>query len=279
MKRVSKRKVYWGRLLVLILPVFLVLGFIGFGVYKLVLYPTEEILQVKKPEHITQETFDQLKEKTLENHEYKPIFLHLDQYSQDILDFLLKDEDRLSFVEAYPQKDNYSNGPGTLSETLDTIPKLLQWDLRWGYIPYGENDIYLTGCAPTCLSMVFSYLLQDSSLTPDVLASYSSQQGFYVNGAGTDWQFLTDAAQHYGVQVERAQVSLQDMKARLENHQILVCSMLPGDFTQVGHFILVTGMEDGEFTVIDPNSIKHTNQTWDADTLLSQMQAVWSYSV
>lgn len=67
MKRVSKRKVYWGRLLVLILPVFLVLGFIGFGVYKLVSYPTEEILQVKKPEHITQETFDQLKEKTLEN--------------------------------------------------------------------------------------------------------------------------------------------------------------------------------------------------------------------
>ena len=61
----------------------------------------------------------------------------------------MKDEDRLSFVEAYPQKDNYSNGPGTLSETLDTIPKLLQWDLRWGYIPYGENDIYLTGCAPT----------------------------------------------------------------------------------------------------------------------------------
>ena len=127
--------------------------------------------------------------------------------------------------------------------------------------------------------MVFSYLLQDESLTPDALASYSSQQGFYVNGAGTDWQFLTDAAQHYGVQVERAQVSLQDMQARLENQQILVCSMLPGDFTQVGHFILVTGMEDGEFTVIDPNSIKHTNQTWDPDTLLSQMQAVWSYSV
>ena len=154
MKRVSKRKVYWGRLLVLILPVFLVLGFIGFGVYKLLSYPTEEILQVRKPEHITQETFDQLKEKTLENHEYTPIFLHLDQYSQDILEFLLKDEDRLSFVEAYPQKENYTNGPGTLSESLDTIPKLLQWDLRWGYIPYGENDIYLTGCAPTCLSMV-----------------------------------------------------------------------------------------------------------------------------
>ena len=44
--------------------------------------------------------------------------------------------------------------------------------------------------------MVFSYLLQDSSLTPDVLASYSSQQGFYVNGEycmyGIDSQPVND---------------------------------------------------------------------------------------
>lgn len=279
MKKTRKRKVHWARLLVLVLPVCLFFGLAGFGVYKLFTYRTQEILKVSKPESITQETFDQLKDKTLENQEYEPIFLHIDQYSQDILDFLLKDEDRLSFVEAYPQRKEYTKGAKKLDESLDTIPKLLQWDLRWGYVPYGENDIYVTGCAPTCLSMVFSYLLQDASITPNALANYSQENGFYVNGAGTDWTFLTEAANQYGVQVERAQVSLLDMQDRLAKEQILVCSMLPGDFTQVGHFILVTGMESGEFTVIDPNSKKHTNQTWDPNTILSQMQSVWAYSV
>lgn len=43
--------------------------------------------------------------------------------------------------------------------------------------------------------------------------------------------------------------------------------MRPGDFTTIGHFILLTGVEDGKIKVNDPNSKIRSSKLWDYDVI------------
>ena len=55
--------------------------------------------------------------------------------------------------------------------------------------------------------------------------------------------------------------------------------MLPGDFTTVGHFIVIAGVDSsGKLVVRDPNSAERSMQTWDAQTVLAQCANLWAYS-
>lgn len=279
MKEKRKRKINWSRLILLVLPIFLALGLLGFGGYKLLHMRTDRILAVSRPDTISEDVFNELQTKALEDKRYEEVFLHLDQYDETILSFLIRDEDRMDFVLKYPQRDSYSQGAKTLNVSLEEFPLVLQWDIQWGYVPYGDGYIYQFGCAPTCLSMVFSYLKQDNSITPSRLAQYSMEKGYYVEGIGTDWSLLNEAGKDFGVSTSRIQVVADEMTNCLNQGQILVCSMLPGDFTTEGHFIVIDSVQDGQFSIKDPNSKKNTSKLWDIQTVLGQMQAVWAYSV
>lgn len=269
----------WGRVALLLLPIVFLVGLSGFGAFKLFHLRTDRIMNVIKPETLSSKNFESLRKKTLEDPAYEEIFFHLDQYDSDILEFVLKDEDRLSFAQAYPKRESYKEGNATLEMSSKEVLPLLQWDLRWGYVPYGDGYLYQYGCAPTCLSMVFSFLKQDPALTPDQLAQYSMQNGYYVEGIGTDWTFLDRAGEAFGVNASRIPCSVESMQSSLQQGQILVCSMLPGDFTTEGHFIVIDGLQDGQFSVRDPNSKKHTQKLWNPQTILEQTQAIWAYSV
>ena len=41
------------------------------------------------------------------------------------------------------------------------VPLFIQWDERWGYLPYAGNYAGLAACGPTCLSIVAYYLTGD----------------------------------------------------------------------------------------------------------------------
>ena len=109
--------------------------------------------------------------------------------------------------------------------------------------------------------MIFSYLLQDASVTPSKLAEFAQENNLYVSGTGTDWNFLTQAANQYGVNVERIAVSSSSIQEALSEGKIIVSSMVPGDFTRIGHFIVLAGLQDGKVVVHDPNSPSRSEKT------------------
>ncbi|RHV77641.1 hypothetical protein DXB02_12460 [Blautia sp. OF11-22] len=51
----------------------------------------------------------------------------------------------------------------------------------------------------------------------------------------------------------------------------------PGEFTSNGHFIVLTGLQNGRLKINDPNSRKNSEKTWDIDQVLEQTKAVWVY--
>ncbi len=62
--------------------------------------------------------------------------------------------------------------------------------------------IEFSGCGPTCLAMVLSYLNQDDTITPAVVAKYFEEKNFDVKGVGTSFQLMEEAGKRYNVNVE-----------------------------------------------------------------------------
>ena len=185
-----------------------------------------------------------------------------------------RNSETLDFVLGYPA--HHGDAPAqSLSESLDTVPLLLQWDARWGYQPYGSSTVAVSGCAPVCLSMAASYLTGDASITPYRVAQYAANAGYYVPGQGTSWSLLTEGAAAFGVNCRQLALDEAQINAALDAGHPVICSMLPGDFTTEGHFIVLYSRTADGYLVRDPNSIARSEKTWTYDRLSGQIAALW----
>ena len=231
-----------------------------------------------KPQIYTDaEVAQKLMELSETSEDYKTIYENMAAYPAEMLAALCSNEEMLDFVLNYPQRTESAQGGFTAEEKAAAIPLLMQWDRRWGYVPYGNSCVGLSGCAPTCLSMVVLALTANEEATPDALAGYAWQEGYYTEGTGTSWSFLTEGAAHWGVAGQEIGLDRAKVMAELEAGHPIICSMRPGDFTTAGHFIVLTGVEDGKIRVNDPNSNARSSRLWDYETLEGQIKNLWSY--
>lgn len=212
-----------------------------------------------------------------ENVDIAKIYADRESYPEELLTALAFNQEVLAFVQGYPGADAKASGGFTEEEKEQEFPLFLQWDSRWGYVPYGGSCIGLAGCGPTCLSMVVFSLTGDEDATPDALGDYGMSRGYYVAGVGTDWSFMTDAAREYGLGVNQLRLDEGVMKQYLDAGCLLICSMGKGDFTRSGHFIVLYGYDEEGFLVNDPNSRERSGKSWDFDTLRWQIKNVWGY--
>ena len=158
------------------------------------------------------------------------------------------------------------------------IPLLLQWDERWGYGIYGDDMIALSGCGPTVIAMVAAGLTGDDTVTPYKVAQFAAENGYYAGDSGTSWSLMTEGARQFGIYGEELGLSADAVFSALEAGHPVVCSMSPGDFTTTGHFIVLTGIEDGRIRVNDPNSRKRSEKLWDFDRLEPQIRNLWVFT-
>lgn len=214
-----------------------------------------------------------------EDEEIAAIYTNRGQYPEKLLAALVGNPEMAAFVAGYPEAEKKVGG-GFSKEELETEnPLLLQWDSRWGYAPYGDSNIGIAGCAPTCLSMVILSLTGNSDATPDALADYSMRNGHYVEGIGTAWTLLSDGAEEYGLTVRELGLDEDEMKACLNRGGLLICSMRPGDFTTSGHFIVLYDYDANGFYVHDPNSRIRSDRQWSYGDIKYQIKNIWGYTI
>lgn len=208
----------------------------------------------------------------------KDIIINYNKYPEELLDMLSRNADMIDFVSDYPSKNGktYSDNIGGVKK--GEIPLLLQWDERWGYGNYGESCIAVSGCAPTCLSMVIAGLTGDNSITPYEVGKYSEENGFYVRGTGTSWSLMTTGSSHFGIKGKEISLSENVIYNELQAGHPIICSMRKGDFTTTGHFIVLAGVKDGKIKVNDPNSKQRSEILWGYDRLEGQIKNLWSFT-
>ena len=199
-------------------------------------------------------------------------------YPDEVIELLSKNIETLDFVEHYGEKKDVPP-----AETIDElvkgeIPHLLQWDERWGYASYGTSIMAVSGCGPTCMSMVVSGLTGDKSITPVVVAAYSEEQGYLDEENNTYWQFMREASSNWGVTCRELSTDEEEVSRVLAAGHPIICSMGPGDFTRYGHFIVLTDYEDGKITLRDPFSLERSEKKWTLDEFAGQVKAMWTYS-
>lgn len=204
--------------------------------------------------------------------------IHYTSYPEDIVAMLEKYPETEPFVRNYPLE--YGNtGEIDLSDVdlSEGVPLFLQWDPRWGYMIYGNDVVGLTGCGPVCLSMAAYYLTGgDEAMTPDKIIEFAVENGYYVAGSGSSWTLISEGARLLGLQVRELPLLESDIAASLQSGEVIICNMGPGDFTTTGHYIVLTGYENGMVSINDPNSTENSGKLWSFADIQSQIENIWA---
>lgn len=238
---------------------------------------SSDIWEVEKPTERTEaEVLQRLGELAQESPVIDEIYQSRFQYPEELLAALANNPEMADFVSGYPGGDGVTGGI-TESEKEQELPLFLQWDSRWGYETYGESCIGLAGCGPTCLSMVLFYLTRDETLTPDKIADYSMQNGYYAQGAGTAWTLMENMPKLYDIKVTEVSSSERNIKAALDNGSIIICAMGRGYFTTSGHYIVIYGYDKDGFIVNDPNCVARSSERWTFSEIQYQIKNIWAY--
>lgn len=198
------------------------------------------------------------------------------QYPKSLIELLERNPETEKFVLEYPTAKDMEYTIDLSGYSRDTVPLFMQWDQRWGYIQYGSDVAALTGCGPVCLSMAGYYLTGDEAYSPDKMLAFASKNGYYVDGIGSSWTLISEGGVKLGLDVTELPLDEGRIRANLEVGNPVICVMGPGDFTTTGHFIVLTGWEDGKIRVNDPNSIANSEKLWTYDQISGQIKNLWA---
>ncbi len=218
------------------------------------------------------------------------ILLNMQDYPDWLLEHMIAQPETIDWVVEYPEymKKSEEEINQIALEPVDLeqyemhgqIPIFYQWTSTWGYAKYGEEQIAIDGCGPTCLAMVAVGLTGDTSYTPKKVADISMEIGTYLPDTGTTWDLMEKGPAQMGFQSwQMKSWSASAILQELESGHPVICSMKEGTFTTQGHFIVLAGVtEDGKVLVNDPNSKVRTQTKWDAQELLDQTKGMWAFS-
>lgn len=202
--------------------------------------------------------------------------LQTDEYPERLVEMLKKNPETKDFVLNYPLNKG-KNYKIDLSDAKNgkNVPLFLQWDERWGYYQYAGDLMGLTGCGPTCLSMVSVYLLKDDKYTPKYIARFAETNGYSVIGNGSSWNLISEGGKRLGLDVTEIPLNESRIIRNLEAGNPIICIMGAGDFTSTGHFIVMTDYVDGKIKVNDPNSQIRSKKLWELDDIKYQIKNLW----
>ena len=226
---------------------------------------------VKKIKESKEESAKDVIKKYAEKHGYT-----LEDYPENIQKLFERNKETKDFVLKYPEKKGkaYDIDFSKYKKTTE-VPLFMQWDQRWGYYTYAGDCMGITGCGPTCLSMVAVYVTGNIKYTPKMIADFAMKNGYADEENGSAWSLISEGGRQLGMQVIEIPLDEQRVKDNLEVGNPIICVVGPGDFTTQGHFIVLTKYKDGKVRVNDPNSKANSNKQWVFEDIKDQIKNLW----
>lgn len=186
------------------------------------------------------------------------VFEEGQEYPDSIHELYEKNKETKEFVRDYPTEHNKKHKINLKKEvTKGKIPLFLQWDERWGYETYGDDMMAITGCGPTCLSMVLCGLTGDASWSPIKVARFAMKNGYYESGSGSKWSLMKDGAIECGLMASELPLDENRIKDAIDAGNPVICIMGPGDFTTSGHYIVLCGIDENGYCIDDIISLSN----------------------
>lgn len=182
------------------------------------------------------------------------------------------------------QQDFSETANQYLQEHGQDFQLLLQTDPRWKDTAYGsgsdQNNLATNGCAITSLAMILSYR-EHRTVYPTEILQWSGDR-YYQTGQGTAWSIFPAFAQNYGLTMTELGKNQPTIQQQLNQNQPIVISVQPGEFTDVGHIMVIKkDLQSDQIIVYDPNDSplkKHYQQKYSLDHLMPQLANAWAYT-
>ena len=229
------------------------------------------------------EIMSKLSSKAKSNKMVNFIYENYKAYPEAVLKAVSNNSELADFAIKYPlEVKKHHDRVATVEDMYDTgkMPLFIQWDDRWGYYPYGDDVLGLSGCGPTCLSMVIVALTGKNQYTPTAIADFATKNGYYVADTGTAWALFSEGVNKLGLKSRTIGKNQDEMTRALDKGELLILSMGPGIFTTGGHYIVIYDYNEttGEFLVKDPNSVIRTNTAYELESFKEQVKNIWAIS-
>lgn len=204
--------------------------------------------------------------------------LEISDYPESMVALLERNPETLDFVLHYPLEYGKEREIDLSDdENSQSVPLFMQWDRRWGYIDYGSDVAGITGCGPVCLAMAgYSLTGDEETFRPDKVIAFALEGGYCEPGSGTSWTLISEGGVKLGLDVTELPLDKSRIIRNLEVDNPIICVMGPGAFTTDGHYIVLTGLEDGKFKVNDPNSRANSGRLWRYEEIQDQIQNLWA---
>lgn len=129
-----------------------------------------------------------------------------------------------------------------------------QIDNRWRYLPYTSTNnasqtIGSSGCGSTSAAMIVTAI--KGTITPPDMSALFVKCGFRSANNGTYWSAFRWVADVFNIDYSET-IYLNEAVEKLNNNHYIIASCGNGLFTTGGHFIVLTGVENGMIKVYDP---------------------------
>ncbi len=206
------------------------------------------------------------------------VYDNQEKYDPSLLAALAGNPEMSDFTYGVLHREPVANGGFTEEEINGYHVPLMQWDIRWGYMMYGNSgsNIGGAGCGPTALSMATLYLTGDTTQTPAVIAQFSMDHGYYVANVGTAWALMIEYPKSVGLTGRYIGWTEAKLKAELDKGNMIICSVRPGDFTSGGHFILIHDYDENGFKINDPKCVYRSRLSWTYEQIQDDIKQAWS---
>lgn len=159
------------------------------------------------------------------------------------------------------------------------IPLFSQLDKRWKNDAYGDTNIYIAGCGPSSLSMIYSYF-ENKIITPSQVVSDigGKNSKYLISGQGSSWNLMTEDPKRYGIKSEA--INAEQVVEALKNNRPVIALMGNGYFTNAGHFIVLRGIDkNGNILVNNPADFKGDyKKAFNINFLKQQSKQFWAFS-
>ena len=208
----------------------------------------------------------------------------LGELDQDLAEKLLElaadDPAARSFVAGFRTSYPGTKAGGLTEDDLPadgSIPHLMQWDKRWGYMEYIGGPLGTKGCCPTSLAMLYAGLSGRTDMSPYIVSLLATESELCDAQAGTHGEFVGYFCERVGL--EWADVTTIDEAASyLNGGWILVCNLGAGEFTDLGHYVLITGWSgyDGDVHVNDPYTTSVNERPWPLVTIFYECNSTYA---
>jgi hypothetical protein len=230
-----------------------------------------------------------------------------------LLQLALDEPEAVGFVANYLDADK-SSSAYTDSVTKGSVPKLFDWDERWGYVTYGDGPIAVTGSGPTTLSMAYMGLTGLNNMTAANFASLDTSSQTSTSGTSTsgssssngssstsgstssDGTTSSDStttstgdsaldamikmATGAGLTASQLSVSSSNLTGYLSETSVIAVHLKANSLTDDEHWALAVGVDsDGSVILFDPTSSSISERTWAAGTIANYSSSFMLLSV